>query len=367
MSDDWDDADQDDESPRSALGRDWEGDDLVIQSSDMALMNVASLAHSGALDLSPRFQRRNRWERPRQSRLMESFLLNIPVPPVYLAEDRRGRFTVIDGKQRLTAISKFLNSEYRLIGLEYLPQLEGVTFEDLPPSTQSTLNMRPLRAVTIMRQTPEWMKYEVFLRLNTGGQPLNYQEIRNVAFPGPLNDAIIDTSEDPFLHRQLKIRSESSSAYALMTDVTYVLRFLALSVNWRDFNGNLQGTLDRFMLEHHKEGRKEVHQHIARFRRSLRACQAIWADNAFKRFDGRQWRDQLIGGVYDAQMIACQLCDDETLQTAARRNGELTSAMAELFKQPDFDASVRIGTNNPAKLRYRVQTVYDMLVEYARL
>jgi hypothetical protein len=207
---------------------------------------------------------------------------------------------VIDGKQRLTAISKFLNNEYRLSNLEYLPRLEGMLFDDLAPSLQGALNMRPLRAVTIMRQTPEWMKYEVFIRLNTGGQPLNYQEIRNVAFPGLLNDSIISVSGDSFLQHQLKIRSETSSAYALMDDVSYVLRFLALSAEWREFSGNLQGTFNRFMLEHYKENRKEVDQHIQRFLRSLRACESIWGEIAFKRFDGRQWRDQMIGGVYDA-------------------------------------------------------------------
>ena len=224
---DWSELDPDADAHDDPF-REWSSD-LIIQSSELALMNVAALAHSGALDLSPRFQRRNRWDRGRQSRLVESFLLNIPVPPVYLAEERRGRFSVIDGKQRLTAIANFLGNEYRLSELDMLPRLNGRSFEELSPGLQSGLNMRPLRAVTIMRQTPEWMKYEVFIRLNTGGQPLNYQEIRNVAFSGLLNDALIDLSEDSFLRHQLKIRSETSPAYTLMTDVSYVLRFLALN------------------------------------------------------------------------------------------------------------------------------------------
>jgi hypothetical protein len=102
------------------------------------------------------------------------------VPAVYLAEERRSRFTVIDGKQRLTAIAGFLNDEFKLTSIPLLPQLEGLYFSELSLAKQSALNMRPLRAVTIIRQTPEWIKYEVFIRLNTGGQPLNYQEIRNV-------------------------------------------------------------------------------------------------------------------------------------------------------------------------------------------
>ena len=354
------------ESLQDRIISDWKQGDLVVQSSDMALMNVASLAQSGALDLSPKFQRRNRWDRSRQSRLIESFLLNIPVPAVYLAEERRGRFTVIDGKQRLTAIADFLNSEFGLSPLPLLPELEGMSFSELSLAQQGALNLRPLRAVTIMRQTPDWIKYEVFIRLNTGGQPLNYQEIRNVAFPGPLNDAIIDLSEDPFLRHQLKIRSESSSNYALMTDVTYVLRFLALHEYWEDFSGSLQGTLDRFMLKHSGDSEREVHEQRERFTRAIRACESIWNQLAFRRFDGRQWRDQLIGGVYDAQMVACSLVSDSIINRAIDRSSLVDELLTRAFvDDQEFDASVRIGTNTPSRVRYRINTVRNILREAA--
>ena len=354
------------ESLQDRIVSDWRQGDLVVQSSDMALMNVASLAQSGALDLSPKFQRRNRWDRSRQGRLIESFLLNIPVPAVYLAEERRGRFTVIDGKQRLTAIASFLNNEFSLARLPLLPELEGLSFSELSLAQQSDLNLRPIRAVIIMRQTPDWIKYEVFIRLNTGGQPLNYQEIRNVAFPGPLNDAIIDLSEDSFLRQQLKIRSENSSNYALMTDVTYVLRFLALREYWADFSGSLQGTLDRFMLKHSHDSEREVHEHRERFIRAIRACEAIWNQLAFRRFDGRQWRDQLIGGVYDAEMVACSLVSDSIIKRAIDRSSLVEDLLARSFvEDPEFDASVRIGTNTPSRVRYRIVRVRDILRDVA--
>mgnify|MGYP001339496291 CR=1 FL=1 len=367
MSDDaHDDYQLEYDSVQDRIGGDWKESDLVIQSSDMALMNVASLARSGALDLSPRFQRRNRWDRARQSRLIESFLLNIPVPAVYLAEERRGRFTVIDGKQRLTAIADFLNDEFKLTSIPLIPQLEGVHFSALSLAQQSALNMRPLRAVTIMRQTPEWIKYEVFIRLNTGGQPLNYQEIRNVAFPGVLNDAIIDLSSNPFLRRQLKIRSEISPNYSQMTDVTYVLRFLALNEYWNEFSGSLQGTLDKFMLEHSRDSERKVEEHQSRFNRAINACESIWGDLAFRRYDGKQWRDQLIGGVYDAEMVACSLVGDSILTNAAVRSASVVERLAQAFKRDkEFDASVRIGTNTPSRVRYRIRRTREILLETA--
>lgn len=341
------------------------GDDLVVQSSDMALMNIASLANSGSLDLSPRFQRRNRWRRSQQSQLIESFLINVPVPPVYLAEEARGVFAVIDGKQRLTAIREFLNDDFKLEGMSFRPELEGLRFSDLPPEVTSLLSMRPLRAVMVMRQTADWVKHEVFLRLNTGGQPLNAQEIRNVAFAGPLNDRIIKLASAPFLLRQLKIVDHNSAAYADMTDVELVVRFFALAEYWRDFGGSLRKALDMFMLEHLHDGPSAIDALSKRFTRALKWCEELWGDVAFRRFDGTQWRFQMIGGVYDAQMVAVDLVDDAELDRAAAA-GFARDNMAALFGDPEFDAAVRLGTNTSTRVRFRIERVQELLSDSAR-
>lgn len=338
--------------------------DLIIQSSDLSLMNIAELAETGALDLSPKFQRRNRWNRERQSKLIESFIINAPIPPVYLAEESQGRYSVIDGKQRLTAIAGYLRDEFVLTGLTFLPTLDGYSFKELPIDIQSTLKMRPLRCVIILRQTVEWMKYEVFLRLNTGGQPLNAQELRNVAFAGPLNEKLIDLSENSFLKQQLKIKSSSSSAYAEMNDVEYVLRYFAVSENWRHFSGSLGGTMDFFMRDNTNITFEKLKSFEKRFNRSLNACEEVWGEHAFHRWDPgqEQWRNQLIGGMYDAQMVAIGLLNEEELNTVKFKKEIVLEKTKSLFAEDlDFVESVRIGTNTPKKLRYRIDVVYKML------
>jgi len=336
-------------------------DDLVVQSNDMALMNVQSLESTGALDLSPRYQRRNRWDRERQSQLIESFILNVPVPPVYLAEEDRGEYAVIDGKQRLTAIVQYLSNEFELVGLQLRRDLEGLTFSQLDPQFSRPLSMRPLRTVTILRSTPDWVKHEVFLRLNRGGQPLNNQEIRNVAFAGPLNDLFIRLAENHFLCKQLKIRNKESSAYTKMLDVETVTRFFAIAGQWTSFGSSFRGGLDRFMLDNYRCGPSALDHYENRFNRAIEACESIWGDLAFKRFDGNQWRDQMLGAVYDAQMVAIDTLSPPEVKILISKSSAVIEATETLFSEPEYDASVRISTNTPSRVRHRVDRTISVL------
>lgn len=211
---------------------------LVVQASDLSLGSLAQMVDQRIIDIEPDYQRRNRWPEDKQSALIESFLLNVPVPPIYLAEDELGRYSVVDGKQRLTAIADFVGNRLKLKTLETLTEIEGLRFSELPDDLQNALSIRPyLRVITILKQSDPLLKYEVFIRLNRGGESMQPQELRNVAFRGPLNDLIFHLSDNQFLRQQLKIRDEDSTAYKLMADAEMVLRFLALREQWSDFRG----------------------------------------------------------------------------------------------------------------------------------
>ena len=189
-------------------------DRLVLQAADLSLETLASMVESLAIDTSPEFQRRERWDSAQQSSLIESFLLNVPIPPVYLSEDDFGTYSVIDGKQRLTTIHKFMRDKLKLTELEAFRSLEGAKFSDLPTPLKNALRVRPyLRVVTLLKQSDPKLKYEVFTRLNCGGEPLNPQEIRNVVFRGKLNDLLVELSKRDFLKSQLKIKGVSSPFY----------------------------------------------------------------------------------------------------------------------------------------------------------
>jgi Protein of unknown function DUF262 len=337
-------------------------DRLVLQAADLSLEAVAAMVDQNAIDIAPEFQRRERWSTHRQSALIESFLLNIPVPPVYLSEEDFGRYSVIDGKQRITAVHDFMRGKFGLTTLEQLTDLEGAHFSALPSALSNALKVRPyIRAVTLLRQSDPEIKYEVFHRLNAGGEPLNAQEIRNVVFRGPLNDAIMRLAEHPFLRRQLKIKDAKSNAYRTMQDAEYVVRFLTLRETWQEFSADFRLAMDAYMQRHLRASEAEVSQTAALFTRTIEACQALWGDHAFQRYDRGQWRDQTMGAMYDAQMIAVSGLTTEEVSALMLQKHDLEQETQRLFADPQFEIAIRVSTNTPSRLVYRISTMQGVL------
>lgn len=278
---------------------------LVVQTSDFSLSGLKEMVDERIIDLSPQYQRRERWDLQRQSQLIESFLLNVPVPPIYLAEEEYGQYSIIDGKQRISCVTDYLNNSFSLKGLEKFSEIEGYRFRELPRGLQNALRVRPyLRVITLLRQSDPELKYEVFIRLNRGGIRLNNQEIRNVAFRGALNDLIYEKAKSSFLRKSLNINDNRSSAYQQMSDAEYVLRFLTLFQGWQNFSGSLSRSMDSFMLDHREASGAEIGRYGAAFELALSRCESLWGEVAFQRWDGERWRQQFLAGMYDAQMIS---------------------------------------------------------------
>jgi hypothetical protein len=330
---------------------------LVLASSDLSLGTLADMVESEAIDIRPHYQRRDRWSVDKRSALIESFLLNIPVPPIYFAEEEFGTYSVIDGKQRLTAIRDFMREDLALTNLEAFTQLEGLTFSQLPSDLANALRIRPyLRVVTLLKQSDPKLKYDVFQRLNTGGERLNAQEIRNVAFHGSFNDLIYgELATAAFLRQQLKIKDERSPAYRKMQDAEYVLRFLTLLESWKSFSGDLSRSMDDFMERHQSAEDEALRRFKRAFLRALDWCERLWGKRAFNRPAGLGWRDQTLAGMFDAQMVAVSLLSDQRLKTVEDEQGEPERLTRTLFDDSAFDTAVRQGTNTPARVRYRIE------------
>lgn len=329
---------------------------------DYTLNALAEQVISGELDLQPQYQRRLRWNDSRKSQLIESFLMNVPVPPVFLSEEEGGVYAVIDGKQRITAITDFLTGELELGGLTFYPDLNGKRFENLATSEQNFLKSRiPLRAIIILDRSPEDIKLETFRRVNTGGVPLNAQEIRNIAFRGALNDLIMELSELSHFHRLLGIKDKSRSAiHQHMRDAELVLRFLAFRKTWKQFAGSIKGHMDGFMEENRNLSKKELANLRGEFVRVLEVVDAAFGDRAFRRWkpETDRWRSQVVAAIYDAQMLAAQ---DFKVEQVEGKQDLLMGGLQALFQEDDFRESTEAATNAKKAFEYRIRAVRGLM------
>lgn len=339
--------------------------DLVTTTLDYNLQAIVTLISDETIDLSPSFQRRDRWDRVRQSQLIESFLMNVPLPPIFLNEDDYGVYSIIDGKQRLTAISEFMSDGFALRGLEVFSEAEGLTFSQLDRELRGVLATRAsLRAVIILRMSDPEIKYQVFQRLNTGGVRLNAQELRNVAFAGAMNDALVDMSRSLRYERLLGIAEpsdrERSALWKQMRDVELVLRFLTLKDSWTEFSGSLVGEMNRFLIENRHADSSVISDAREQFDTAITKIASVFGETAFRRFrpDTRSYGLPVLASLFDAQMIGLMPFSSEALKANAQ---SLQEGMQDLFMNERFLAAIGAQTNTPRSVVERITMVRDMV------
>jgi hypothetical protein len=336
--------------------------ELVTSVVDYNLKTLSELVTSSEINLQPSYQRRSRWNDVQKSKLIESFLLNVPVPPIFLNEDKYGEYSVIDGKQRLISINEFLRGRLILKGLEIFSDINGESFDSLPSRLQTVFKTRPtLRAIIILRQSDDDIKFEVFQRLNTGGVALNPQEIRNSTYPGPLNDLILELSENKKFHYLLGIKNKEKSAlYKEMKDAEFVLRYLTFRDIWEDFSGGMKRNMDRFMINNQKMSLDNLQAAREDFLINIEIVEAAFGNYAFRRWipNKNKWRQPILAALFDAEMFACRGFSREAL---LENQAEIIENMKQLFAEKEFRQKIDAATNAPRSFRDRIKSVRDMI------
>jgi hypothetical protein len=332
---------------------------LVLQQADLSLKSISDMVTSEAININPEYQRRKRWTSKKESDLIESFILNIPVPPIYLAEDVYGTYSVIDGKQRITAIHNFLSGKLKLEKVEKFKEIDGFYFEDLPDNIKNALSIRPyLRVVTLLNQSDKNLKYEVFLRLNKAGVPLNSQEIRNVAFMGDFNSLLLTLSENNNFKKILKIKNDSK-IYKEMIDIQFVLRFFTIKEKWKKFPNNMDVAMDDFMKNNYQKNQQQVDKFELDFNRAFDACLSIWGDKTFLKPNGTK---QVLQGFYDIQMVCLSLLNDVQLAKAIADKEKVQKLLEnEVNKNDKFSKALTQFTSNTKNVKYRIETFLNLL------
>ncbi|CAA0252252.1 DUF262 domain-containing protein [Tenacibaculum maritimum] len=221
---------------------------IVTEQARYPLPSIIIMLSSGDYKLNPEFQRRHRWNKIQKSKLIESFIMNVPIPPIFLYEDSFSHYEVMDGLQRLTAIKEFYSNEFELEGLEEWPELNGKKYSSLPIQIKKGIDRRYLSSIILLQETAKneidamKLKQLVFERINSGGVQLEPQESRNAVYNGRFNELCIKLARNEFLCKTWNIPVQTSleieedklpdeliqnDLFRSMRDVELVLRFFA--------------------------------------------------------------------------------------------------------------------------------------------
>ncbi|WP_280871199.1 DUF262 domain-containing protein [Streptomyces sp. MJP52] len=321
------------------------------------------------IDLQPDFQRHSGvWNERSQSRLIESLLLRIALPTIYVAEEDDDTWSVVDGVQRLSTIVRFVQPEaaglepLKLSDLEYLTMYNGCRFEDLPGRMQTRISETELSLLVIRKGTPEEAKFNIFARINTGGQPLSRQELRHALIPGPARKLLADLAgSEAFL--EATTRSVSPTR---MAERELCLRFLAFSLtpperyDTKDFDGFLRDamhTINRLPSD-------ERELLFRGFEYAMASCRKVFGRHAFrKQARGVDSRYPVNKALFEVQSVLLSQCTPEEVEWLAASSASVRDKFLDLMDNPAFFDSVSSGTGDADKVNYRFQSMKDLIRE----
>ncbi|MDR0681771.1 MAG: DUF262 domain-containing protein [Dysgonamonadaceae bacterium] len=333
---------------------------IDIRLQTPALVNIIRRLREDAIDLYPDFQRSaDLWIPQKQSLLIESILIRIPLPAFYFDGADNNKWQVIDGLQRLCAIKNFVVSQtLRLTGLEYLSQLEGYSFNDLPPAFQRQIEETNIIAYIMNSGTPD-VKYNIFKRINTGGMVLNPQEIRNALNQGiPANFVAELASTDPF--KQVIQLSDKR-----MQDKEFVTRFITFYLNKPE---EYKPDLDIFMSNAMRKlngipshERDAIRQN---FIASMRLANEIFGKWAFRKvYNKKEKRLYPVNkALFEVWSISLAKLSEADRQIIVKAKEDVFNDYVKLINEDsDFVGAITSQTDNRNKIIYRFSKINQLI------
>ncbi|MDO8878381.1 MAG: DUF262 domain-containing protein [Pseudolabrys sp.] len=359
---------------------------IIYQTNNFFLPQVRDLIDKGeVLNLRPEYQRRLRWSVPQKSRLIESLLLNIPVPPVFLYESDAARYEVMDGQQRLNAVREFLAGEFALSGLPVLKPLNGLRYSRCPPRIKRALDRANISAIVLLlesdsdnsagRLTLTDIRRFIFDRLNTGGTKLNPQEIRNAINPGVFNKTLINLTRfnlftdvfdippyveaDPNDYYENPER-QKNALYSSMGDCQLVLRYFALK-DENNIRGSMKAMLDRAMESRMKISEAESLRLEEEYKERFSFLHALFDKQPFLLAPDEKGRARVSAAIYDASMVAVNQLwglKDRIMQDKVNVITRMNAALSN-----DAQFVVLTGQGNTAQaVRNRIALIAEILL-----
>lgn len=325
--------------------------DANISQVPTNVSNMMDRLENGEYDLTPVFQRHDGlWKEEAQSRLIESLMLKIPLPAFYFDAAREDKWVVIDGLQRLTAFQNYLvgnvredgkREKHRFRGMQYLTDFNGKTFDELPRQYVRRVKESSIIAYTVTKGTPEEVAFNIFQRINTGGIPLNDQEIRQALYHGTGTELIKELAE----RQEFKEATQYAVKSERMLDREYALRFLSFTE--LDYKKEYKGNINDFLIKGLKKANtfeeKEIERVTENFMRIMNVCREVFGKYAFRKYNQNFRRGPINKAIFEIWAICLSELDEEQLDKIKKRKDRFVAEFGKLLANSEFATVLKAG------------------------
>lgn len=325
--------------------------DVNITQVPTNISNIMERLENEEYDLTPAFQRHGGlWDEKKQSQLIESLMLKIPLPAFYFDASTEDKWVVIDGLQRLTSFQNYLvgniqedgtRKKHCFTGMQYLKDFNDKTFDELPRQYIRRIKESSIVAYTVTKGTPDEVVFNIFQRINTGGIQLNDQEIRQALYSGTGTDLIKELAE----RKEFKEATQFAVKPDRMLDREYVLRFLSFTE--LDYKKEYKGNIDNFLIKGLKKANTFSEEDIARvtkqFVRVMNVCKIIFGKYAFRKYNKKFRRGPINKAIFEIWAICFNELDDKQLEEIMMKKNEFVDKFGYLLSETEFTTLLKAG------------------------
>lgn len=343
---------------------------IVWQAKDFSIREFQSMKEDGDLELQPFYQRKYVMDEKLASRLIESILMDVPIPVIYLAEEKDGTYSVIDGQQRLTSFISFLegsfpnNEEFRLKGLKVLSEQNKKKFSELNKIHQTKVKTTTIHTIIIKKESAEDIKFEIFERLNTGSIKLNEDEIRNTIYRGNYINLLARLEENSTFHSVVK----KDNFKKRMIYRGMILRFFALSEKtYINYKPSVKQFCNRELRDNQFLNDDKQKEYEERFKKCIELVSIVFGDKAFRRFipgtknnKNGEWATTRINmGLFDVQM--CGFANYSKPQVIAKADTIREAMIQLMLNNEKFINAIEINTSDKEQMTNRFEIWFNTL------
>ena len=342
--------------------------EIVSDGYDMSLGEVMNLYKDDELKINPEFQRLFRWDITRKTRFIESILLSIPIPPIFVFQDKDGNWELIDGLQRLSTVLEFAGvlkspdgkkvAPSTLEGTKFLPSLADKCWqvwnegdESIDKSMQMQIKRARIRVEILLKESDENAKYELFQRLNTGGAQLSEQEVRNcvaVMINPELYKLLQKLSENKDFAKTV---NQTDKALEKQSGVELVLRYFAFKHHPYKKGLDVHEYLDEALVEISQSDKIDWENEETLFKKTFSLLNDSLGDTAFKRWDGANFGGKFLMSLYETIAFGVSQNLDKIESKGKEQQKEFIETRAKaLWSDPIFEKNSGAGIRGTTRL-----------------